>query len=162
MRTGGKTLKNFQTAFSEADRDRRSRLKGAEVLSKAAGRHSINNANKQGIRAPAEGKPVTEERLALIMGQAFGAYAEEAKAAIDERINAAMEGTFKSTGIQAQDSGSEVLLQKIAALTKELAALKAAGSGTGGNGTGENYRPTKPGPKCKYCNRWHPKVAQKD
>ena len=96
------------------------------------------------------------------MGQAFGAYAEEAEAAIDKRINAAMEGTFKSTGTQAQDSGSEVLLQKIASLTKELAAIKAAGGGTGENGTGENYRPTKPGPKCKYCDRWHPKVAQKD
>ena len=81
------------------------------MLSKAAGRHSINNANKQGIRAPAEGKPVTEERLALIMGQAFGAYAEEAEAAINERINAAMEGNFKSAGTQSQNSGSKVLLQ---------------------------------------------------
>ena len=52
--------------------------------------------------------------------------------------------------------------QQIAALTKELVALKAAGGRTGTNLTGENYRPTKPGPKCKYCDRWHPKVAQKD
>ena len=73
-----------------------------------------------------------------------------------------MEGKFKSPSARAQNNGNEALLQQIAALTKELAALKAAGGGTGGNGTGENYRPTKPGPKCKYCNRWHPKVAQKD
>ena len=130
----------FRELFSAADDDRRAREKAATKIdsAKAGGRENINSATARGADASTasaalgDGGAITNDRLALILGQAFQAYDEE----VSERINAALETVPSSTSNTAgkEPLSVDALLREIRDLKSELSVMKKDGKG-GGSGT---------------------------
>ena len=154
------TWKKFKELFADADDDRRAREKVAAEYDteKAAGRANINNAAErqelfQG--ATSSGRPssgaVTEDRLALILGETLQAWDEEQLDRTTEQINAILDAREKKSApanpIKDSTSTSttlstDALLREIRDLKSEIAGLKkkskGGGGGSGGGGGGGN------------------------